>query len=212
VRTVVLASSFQRAFKRLVGRQPQLQQRIQERLALLTADPFDPLLQTHKLKGKLSGAWACSVDYDCRIVFNFVQNIESGLDGCKQYNQICHLSARSRSQLMKVQYPLFSQVALAQDIPEYNLKRGNVATIVEHYPMPEGEEDGYSLEGFDLPHVTIEVPASQIIPIAQWQQEEMILAKLRQLSEARLLQLQDYLDFLLQKEESEHQSRFKSPT
>jgi len=78
VRTVVLASSFKRAFKRLVGRQPQLEERIQERLALLTADPFNPLLQTHKLKGKLSGAWACSVDYDCRIVFNFVQNIESG--------------------------------------------------------------------------------------------------------------------------------------
>ncbi|MHC5614162.1 MAG: DUF4926 domain-containing protein [Nostoc sp.] len=79
---------------------------------------------------------------------------------------------------MKVQHLLFSQVALAQDLPEYNLKQGNVATIVEHYPMLEGEEDGYSLEGFDLPHVTIEVPASQIIPIAQWQQEEMILAKL----------------------------------
>ncbi|MCC5667526.1 plasmid stabilization system protein [Nostoc sp. CHAB 5784] len=60
MRTVVLASSFKRAFKRLVGRQPQLEERIQERLALLTADPFDPLLQTHKLKGKLSGAWACS--------------------------------------------------------------------------------------------------------------------------------------------------------
>ncbi|MEH2376039.1 type II toxin-antitoxin system RelE/ParE family toxin [Nostoc sp.] len=74
MRTVVLASSFKRAFKRLVRRQPELQ----ERLASLTADPFDPLLQTHKLKGKLSGAWACSVDYDCRIVFNFVQNIESG--------------------------------------------------------------------------------------------------------------------------------------
>jgi hypothetical protein len=77
---------------------------------------------------------------------------------------------------MKVQHLLFSQVALAQDLPEYNLKRGNVATIVEYYPMPEGEEDGYSLEGFDLPHVTMELPASQIIPIAQWQQEEMILA------------------------------------
>ncbi|MEH2082141.1 MAG: DUF4926 domain-containing protein [Nostoc sp.] len=67
---------------------------------------------------------------------------------------------------MKVQHPLFSQVALGQDLPEYNLKHGSVATIVEHYPMPEGEEDGYSLEGFDLPHVTIEVAASQIIPIA----------------------------------------------
>lgn len=78
MRTVVLASSFKRVFKRLVRRQPELEERIEERLAVLTADPFDPLLQTHKLKGKLSGAWACSVDYDCRIVFNFVQNIESG--------------------------------------------------------------------------------------------------------------------------------------
>ncbi|MBG1264412.1 type II toxin-antitoxin system YafQ family toxin [Nostoc commune] len=67
MRTVVLASSFKRAFKRLVRRQPELEERIEERLALLTADRFEPLLQTHKLKGNLSGAWACSVDYDCRI-------------------------------------------------------------------------------------------------------------------------------------------------
>ena len=53
-------------------------------------------------------------------------------------------------------------------------------------------EDGYSLEGFDVPQVTVEVAASQIIPIAQWQQEEMILRKLRQLSKSRLLQLEDY--------------------
>lgn len=107
---------------------------------------------------------------------------------------------------MKVQHPLFSQVALAQDLPEHNLKRGDIATIVEHYPMPEGEEDGYSLEGFYVPHVTLEVAASQIIPIAQWQQEEMILRKLRQLSKSRLLQLEDYLDFLLQKEKSDNLS------
>jgi hypothetical protein len=67
---------------------------------------------------------------------------------------------------MKVQHPLFSQVALAQDLPEHNLKQGDMATILEDYPMPEGEEDGYSLEGFDVPQVTIEVAASQIIPIA----------------------------------------------
>lgn len=101
---------------------------------------------------------------------------------------------------MKVQYPLFSQVALAQDLPKYSLKRGDIATIVEYYPMPEGEEDGYSLEGFDVPQVTIEVAASQIIPIVQWQREEIILRKLRQLSESRRLQLEEYLDFLLQKE------------
>ncbi len=50
---------------------------------------------------------------------------------------------------MKVLHPLFSQVALVQDLPEHNLKRGDIATIVEYYPMPEGEEDGYSLEGFE---------------------------------------------------------------
>ncbi|MBE9125373.1 MULTISPECIES: DUF4926 domain-containing protein [unclassified Coleofasciculus] len=82
---------------------------------------------------------------------------------------------------MKLQYPLFSQVALAHDLPEYSLKRGDIATIVEYYPMAEGEEDGYSLEGFDLPQVTIEVAASQIIPVVQWQRKEIILRKLRQL-------------------------------
>jgi len=107
---------------------------------------------------------------------------------------------------MKVQHPLFSQVALIQDLPEYNLKRGDTAIIVEHYPMPEGEEDGYSLEGFDIPQVTIEVAASQIISIVQWQQEEMILDKLRQLSKSRRLQLEDYLDFLWQQEHSENVS------
>lgn len=70
---------------------------------------------------------------------------------------------------MKAPYPLFSQVALAEDFPEYRLKRGTVATIVEHYPMPEGQEDGYSLEGLDVPNVTLEVAASQIMPLSQWQ-------------------------------------------
>ncbi|MEN8444542.1 MAG: DUF4926 domain-containing protein [Cyanobacteria bacterium J06555_13] len=97
-------------------------------------------------------------------------------------------------------YPLFSQVALAEDLPAYALKRGDVATVVEYYPMTGGEEDGYSLEGFDLSQVTIEVAASQIIPISQWQQEEEILIKVRQLSETRRLQLREYLDFLVDKD------------
>jgi Domain of unknown function (DUF4926) len=103
---------------------------------------------------------------------------------------------------MKTQYALFSQVVLAEDLPQYSLKRGDSATIVEHYPMPDGEEDGYSVEGFNVPQITIEVAASQIMPVVQWHQEEMILQKLRQLSETRLMQLEEYLDFLLQKEKS----------
>jgi mRNA-degrading endonuclease YafQ of YafQ-DinJ toxin-antitoxin module len=39
---------------------------------LLSADAFNPLLRTHKLKGKLAGTWACSAGFDLRIVFEFV--------------------------------------------------------------------------------------------------------------------------------------------
>ncbi|MFH7245236.1 MAG: DUF4926 domain-containing protein [Spirulina sp.] len=72
---------------------------------------------------------------------------------------------------MKTYYPLFSKVSLAEDLPEHHLKRGDVGTIVEHYPMPDDEEDGYSLEGFGVPNITIEVSVSQIISVKQWQLE-----------------------------------------
>ncbi|MEG4395917.1 plasmid stabilization protein [Microcoleus sp. BROC3] len=44
----------------------------------MAANSFESSLQTHKLKRQLAGSWACSVEYDCRIVFNFVENPESG--------------------------------------------------------------------------------------------------------------------------------------
>lgn len=71
MRALVLSSSFKRAFKALVRRTPEIESRIADCLKLLSVDPFHPALKTHKLKGKLSGAWACTVEYDCRIVFNF---------------------------------------------------------------------------------------------------------------------------------------------
>jgi hypothetical protein len=70
---------------------------------------------------------------------------------------------------MTTPYPLFSQVVLTEDFPDHHLQRGAIGIIVEHYPMPNPEEDGYSLEGFNLPNVTLEVSASQIMSLAQWQ-------------------------------------------
>jgi addiction module RelE/StbE family toxin len=34
---------------------------------------FQPRLRTHKLKGELKDSYACSVGYDLRIVFKFVE-------------------------------------------------------------------------------------------------------------------------------------------
>jgi len=71
MRTLVSTSSFKRAFKALIRRAPAMKSQIAQRLEMLAVDPFHPALKTHKLKGKLSGAWACTVEHDCRIVFNF---------------------------------------------------------------------------------------------------------------------------------------------
>ena len=35
-------------------------------------DPFDSRLKTHKLTGKLKEFWAFSIDYEHRIIFEFV--------------------------------------------------------------------------------------------------------------------------------------------
>ncbi len=80
MRTLVLASSFKRAFKSLIRQKPEMEEKIAARLELLVNDPFDPSLKTHKLKGKLSGAWACTVEYDCRIVFNFKKYSDSDIE------------------------------------------------------------------------------------------------------------------------------------
>jgi addiction module RelE/StbE family toxin len=80
MRTIVFASSFKRAFKSLIRREPEMEAKIAERLRLLATDPFHNSLKTHKLKGKLSGAWACTVEYDCRIVFNFKKDPDSEVE------------------------------------------------------------------------------------------------------------------------------------
>lgn len=42
-------------------------------------------------------------------------------------------------------FELFSRVALRDDVPRHKLKKGDVATVVEHHPGMNGE-NGYSLE------------------------------------------------------------------
>jgi len=74
---LVFSQSFKRAFKTTIKRQPELKSKIEAKLRLLADNPHNPILRTHKLKGKLSDAWAFFVDYNCRIIFNFEPNPET---------------------------------------------------------------------------------------------------------------------------------------
>ncbi len=45
---------------------------------------------------------------------------------------------------------LYNEVVLARDFPEHQLKRGDMATVVEYIPHPKGGEEGCILEVFNV--------------------------------------------------------------
>ncbi len=66
-------------------------------------------------------------------------------------------------------YKLFEEIVLTKDISDKKLKKGDVATIVDHHPVSNGE-DGYSLEVFDVLGNTIAIitiPESAIEPLTE---------------------------------------------
>ncbi|MEA5516544.1 type II toxin-antitoxin system mRNA interferase toxin, RelE/StbE family [Nodularia sp. UHCC 0506] len=73
MKLLVWDTSFKRAFKRVIRKNPQLEGKIFEILELLASDIFNPVLKSHKLSGQLEGLWACSVAYDCRIIYTLKQ-------------------------------------------------------------------------------------------------------------------------------------------
>ena len=75
-----------------------------------------------------------------------------------------------------MKFPLFCQVQLTENLPQFNLKKGSIGTIVEYYPMPENLEDGYSLEGL-IYQDTVEVAESQIELIFTRQNREKVTTK-----------------------------------
>ena len=65
-------------------------------------------------------------------------------------------------------FELFTRVSLAEDLKEYGLHKGDLATIVETHEGSLGQEMGYSLEVFNAVGETIAlvvVEESKINPV-----------------------------------------------
>jgi len=71
---LIWGGSFKRSYRKAVKAHPHLRDRISECLETFANEPFQPALRTHKLSGKLSGLWTFVVEYDCRIVFRFLDD------------------------------------------------------------------------------------------------------------------------------------------
>ena len=67
-----------------------------------------------------------------------------------------------------MKYELYTRVALATDLPEHRLQRGDVATVVEFHAGHPDQEPGYTLEVFTATGETVTVVTvreSQIEPL-----------------------------------------------
>ncbi len=65
---ILYTAEFIRRFKKLSS---AVKNEALKREKLFKKDPFDPVLKTHKLKGKLKDCWAFSISHSQRIVFEF---------------------------------------------------------------------------------------------------------------------------------------------
>lgn len=52
---------------------------------------------------------------------------------------------------------LYQRVSLNKDFPEYNLKKGDIATVIDKVPHPSQGEEGYVLEVFNAVGESINV-------------------------------------------------------
>jgi hypothetical protein len=66
-----------------------------------------------------------------------------------------------------MKFELYTDAALACDVPEHRLKRGDIVKLVDHHIAPDGTE-GYSIEVFNAVGGTlavIVVPASALVAL-----------------------------------------------
>jgi hypothetical protein len=77
---------------------------------------------------------------------------------------------------------LYERVALKRDLPEHGLKRGDVATLVDYVPHPEGKDRGCVLEVFNALGESIAIVAVRESEIEGLREDEVLA--IRQLAKA----------------------------
>ena len=71
---IAIENSFIRALKKILKNDNTFEVILKEKLNIFQNNPYDPILKTHKLSGKLNDLLSFSINYDIRIIFYFYQN------------------------------------------------------------------------------------------------------------------------------------------
>jgi addiction module RelE/StbE family toxin len=74
--TLKFSKSFERAYKKLINRNPEKAIVVLEKILLFHSNPQYPSLLAHKLTGTLSQLSAFKVEYNLRIIYSWYSNNE----------------------------------------------------------------------------------------------------------------------------------------
>ena len=72
---------------------------------------------------------------------------------------------------------LYEEVAIARNIPEENLKQGDVAVVVEYAPHPAGGEEGAILEIFNAIGESVAVVIVPISAIKSLRADQVLMVR-----------------------------------
>jgi len=81
-----------------------------------------------------------------------------------------------------VKLDLYQRVALSHDFPEYKLKRGDVATLIDYVPHANRDENGCVLEIFNAIGESIKVVTVPESAIESLRADEVIAVRMLELS------------------------------
>ena len=73
---LIFSTNFTKSIKKL-AKNPDFLIDLQTALNLIKENPYNSKLKTHKLKGKLKGLYASSIDFNFRLIFDIIHSESS---------------------------------------------------------------------------------------------------------------------------------------
>ena len=100
IKEITYTPHFKRAYQNL---DISLQKKAEQREILFRKNPFDSLLKTHKLHGRLKDFYSFSIDRKTRIVFRFVGRAKAVFLDIRAYSITPYSAAISEIRLQMIQ-------------------------------------------------------------------------------------------------------------
>jgi len=87
---------------------------------------------------------------------------------CELWYSCFECDSQTVEKVWMTRLELYTAVALRHDVPEYELKQGDVVTLIDYVKHPGGGKDGYILEIFNAigeSIAVIAIPVSAVEPL-----------------------------------------------